>query len=266
MIFAGLDVNLDFGEAGDVGKGLSVVWILVTSRDDQTLACQRVRGRPRVSVHIRVYLMTVVDAAQLNRFLSSLSQRHAGAAALAEDTFVGDLVILRIAAQALGGDLLQPLLGLHADGVCGAGHGVRGLAAARHTAPRHVLTVRAPAHVALLPRHTQHFGGHAMHIDDSFRSEVADSGLEADASVGFDQRQAIETRRTADVATHGDADAAHFGANALGSARDSFAPVELFRAAIERLLNESAGGVRPLSSRIRRSEGRLAFGGIDLRG
>ena len=74
--------------------------------------------------------MAVVRAAELDRALRRLRQRHAGAAALAEDALVGDLVILGLPAEILRRDLLQLLLRVHPRGVRRARHRVDGLAAA----------------------------------------------------------------------------------------------------------------------------------------
>ena len=125
--------------------------------------------------------VAVVDAAEFDGALRGLRQSHAGAAALAEDALVGDLVILGLAAEILGRDLLQLLLGVHRRRVRRARHRVRRLAAAGDAGPRQVLRRVAPGDVALLPRHAEHLGGHAVDVDHRLGAEVADAGLECRA-------------------------------------------------------------------------------------
>ena len=97
--------------------------------------------------------------------LRGLRQSHAGAAAFAEDALVGDFVVLRFAAQILGRDLLQLLLGVHRDRMRRARHRVRGLAATGDAGPRQILRRVSPGDFALFPRHAQDLGGHAVDID-----------------------------------------------------------------------------------------------------
>src|SRR5579883_251465 len=137
--------------------------------------------------------MPVVDATHLDGFLRRLSQRHARAAALPEHLLVGDIVLFRTAAEALGGDLLQALLSLHRNRMRRASHRVRSLASAGYAGPGQMLGVRAPAHIALLPRYAEDFGCHAVNVDHRFGPKVSNSRLEAEAAVRFDQHQAVKS-------------------------------------------------------------------------
>ena len=149
--------------------------ILVFGRRDQSLSGQRRDGSLGVFVHVLGRFVTVVDAAQLDGVLRRLRQRHALAAALVEDAFVRDFVLLRLAAVGLGRDFLQLLLAVHGHGVRRPRHGVSGLAASGDAGPGQVLGGIAPGDIALLPRHAQHFGHYAVNIADRFRAQVADS-------------------------------------------------------------------------------------------
>ena len=88
--------------------------------------------------------VAVVDAAQLDGALGGLRQRHAGAAAFAEDALVGDLVVLGLAAEILAAICCSLSLASIADGVRRARHGVGGLAAAGRAGPRQVLAPCCP--------------------------------------------------------------------------------------------------------------------------
>ena len=52
-------------------------------------------------------LMAVIDSAEFDGVLRGLSQRHACAAAFAENAFSAEFVIFRLATQNFCGDLLQ---------------------------------------------------------------------------------------------------------------------------------------------------------------
>ena len=142
--------------------------------------------------------MAVVDAAQLNRALSGLRQRHAAAVALAEDALVRDLVILGPAAETLRRDLLQLLPRVHRGRVCGARHRMGRLAAAGHAGERKIVGGVAPDDVALLPWHAENFRARAMDVDHRFSSQVADPGLEGDAAVRLYNEKSVEADRAAD--------------------------------------------------------------------
>ena len=184
VILAGFDVDFDFGKASDEGKRRrrradSCPW-----PRHQALARQRRRRCHRELIDVLGQLVAVVDAAELDGALRGLRQGHARAAAFAEDALVRHLVILGLAAEILRGDLLQFL----------ASRPSPPRDAARVMAwvvwlppemqrPRQILRRVAPGDVALLPRHAEHFGGHAVHVADRFGTEVADAGLDANPAI-----------------------------------------------------------------------------------
>ena len=65
VIFAGLDVDLDFGKARDIGKRLAVAGIVIFGGRHQTLARHRRDRRLGQFVQVRRRFVAVVDAAQL---------------------------------------------------------------------------------------------------------------------------------------------------------------------------------------------------------
>src|SRR5271155_1641569 len=85
-----------------------------------------------------------------------------------------------------------------------------------------------------------------MDIHHRFRSQVADSRLEADSAFGRDDQQPVKADGAADVAAERYAHAAHSRADALRLTRHSFLPAELFGAAIERIFQKRAGRVLTL--------------------
>ena len=107
---AGLDVDLDFGEPGDEGmrgwpsRGYVSRATPISPCPASAAADAFVNG-----VDVLRHFVAVVLAAELDRLLRRLRQRHA-APPPAEDAFVGDLVVLRPAAERLRRDLLQLLL------------------------------------------------------------------------------------------------------------------------------------------------------------
>src|ERR1700735_1144610 len=264
VVFAGLDVDLDFGKARDIGERLAVARIVVLRGSHQALARDRRDGRLGQFVQVRRRFVTVVDAAELDRALSRLRQCHAAAVALAEDALARDLVVLGSAAETLRCDLLQLLPRIHRGGVSGARHRVGRLAAAGYAGERKVVGAVAPDDIALFPWHTENFRTRAMHIDNRLSSQVADSGLEGDAPVRLYDEKPIEADRAADETTERDADAAHLRADPFRSSRHSVLPFELLGAAIEGLLEKRAGRMQPRSISINRcAEWRLAFGTVD---
>ncbi len=144
--------------------------------------------------------MAIVGAAELDSALRGLRQRHSPAAAFMRHTFVGDNVILGLAAEILGRNLLQLCDAVRGHRMRRARHGVGGLAAAGGARPRQILRRVAPGDVALFPRHAEEFRDHAMHVGPGFRSEIADAGLDVDAAIGLDDKKPIEPYRAAGVA------------------------------------------------------------------
>ena len=86
--------------------------------------------------------------------------------------------------------------------------------------------------------------------------------LDVQPAVRLDDKQPVESDRAADEAAGGHADAAHFGAAALGL-RLPLIPVERLVPLVERFLDERAGDVEPLPVRQRRTDVRLAFRHVD---
>ena len=142
---------------------------------------------------------------------------------------------------------------------------VRRLAAAGDAGPGQVLARVAPRQLALLPRHADHFRGHAMRVAHRLRAEVADAGLDVHPAVGFDHEEAVEADRAGDERAHRHADAADLRALALPDPGRGFplVPLEELAAAIERLLDEGARGVCARALRRRGPEHGLAFGRVD---
>ena len=207
--------------------------------------------------------VAIVFAAEFNRALRRLRKSHPRAGALAEDALIRDLVILGFAAQALRGDLLELLPGIHRHRMGGAGHRVRRLAAAGHARERKMLRRVAPHDVALFPGDAENLRAGAMDIDHRFGSQISDSGLEAHPAIGRDDEQPVEADGAADVAAQRYADAAHFGADPFGAARHPLLPVELLRAALQRFLEKCAGRVLKLALH-RRPVLRFAFRTVDV--
>src|SRR5205823_14635812 len=94
----------------------------------------------------------------------------------------------------------------------GARHRVGRLAAGGHAGPWQVLRRIAEHDVALLPRHVEHLGGHAVDVKGRMRAEIAYPRLELDPSIGLDDEQRVEADRAAGKRADGDADPARLGA------------------------------------------------------
>src|SRR5260370_11360123 len=135
-------------------------------------------------------LVAVVDATQLNRVLRGLRQSHTGAT-LAENTLIGDLVLLRFATKLLGRDFLELLLRVHRRRVCGPCHRVSCLAAAGHAGEGKVLSRVTPHNIALFPWHTENFSARAVYVDYRLRSQVADPRLEGDPPIRFNNYKSV---------------------------------------------------------------------------
>src|SRR5215831_18482221 len=98
--------------------------------------------------------MTVVNAAEIDGPFGGLCERHARAAAFAENALVGHLVIFGFATEILGRDLLQLVLGVESHSIGRACMRVSGLATARWATPREISGSAAPGDLAFLPWHT----------------------------------------------------------------------------------------------------------------
>ena len=204
--------------------------------------------------------MTVELAAEGDRARRGLRVgQPARRIAFAEHPLVADRVIVRRSAQILRRDLLQLPLRIHRAGVIGARHGVRRLAADRQAGPRQSLAGVAPIDDDLLPRHLEHVGGDTREIDHRMRAEIADTRLHIQLAVGTDRHQPVVADRSGSVRSDRDADAGHLRSVSLAGASRARGPVELLRAAIERVLHERAGDVTPSALRIGRTVERLAF-------
>ena len=166
------------------------------SRDaHQTLACQRGHRLLGEAVDVGRRFVPVVLAAQLDRLLRGLGERHAAPTTLPRDPLVGHVVVLRPASEHLGGDLLQLPARVHACRVRRAGHGVGRLTAARNAGPGKIARRVAPADVHLLPGNTKHLGGDTMAVEDGFRPMVADARLDRQSAIRFDDAEAIKSCR-----------------------------------------------------------------------
>ena len=154
--------------------------------------------------------MAIIDAAQLYRALSGLGQCHAGSTPFSKDTLISDLVILRLAAETLRRDFLEPFPSGHRHRIRCACHRVCGLAAARHAGERQVLRGVAPDDIALVPGDAENLRSHAMDVNDRLRPQIANAGLEGDPAVGLHDEKPVEADRAAVVNAQGYADATHF--------------------------------------------------------
>src|SRR4051812_6661248 len=107
--------------------------ILVAGRHHQSLPRERLNRSLGNSIDFGIaYFVSVVDSTKLDRALRGFRQAHPGAAALAEDAFVRNLIVFRFAAEFLGCNFLQPLAAFGRNGMRCTRHGMRSLAAARY--------------------------------------------------------------------------------------------------------------------------------------
>src|ERR1700757_3761584 len=97
VVFASFNIDFDLREAGYVGERLAIARIFVLSRGHETLPGQRGNGRFRYLIHIVRWLMSIIFAAQLNRMLRGLRERHPSAA-LAKDALIRNFILFRLAA------------------------------------------------------------------------------------------------------------------------------------------------------------------------
>ena len=194
--------------------------------------------------------------------LAACARAHASAASLAEYALIGNHIVVGLSAEVLGGNLLQFLDGVGGRDVGCTSHRVSGLAAARGASPREVPRGLAPGDFNLLPWHSDHFGGDAVAIVYRLGSQIADTALHVHVAIRLDDKQSVESDGTAYERAGRDADAADFGAAALGL-HLALIPVEQLTPAVERFANEAAGDIGPLAAN-RRANFRLARGALIL--
>src|SRR4029077_7050143 len=167
-------------------------------------------------------------------------------------------------AERLGGNFLKLRDRIGRRGVRRARHGVRRLAAGRNAGPREVLARVPENDLALLPGHTEHFGGHAVHVERRVRAVVADARLELELAVRTDDEHAVETGRPARERADRHARAADLRTIPLAAARLLLVPVEQLGAFVERFLHERARDIGLLIARRNaRTELGLAGGRVD---
>ena len=222
------------------------------------------RGCLRHGVNVGGQLVAVELAAERNRACGGLRVGQASRRiAFPEHALVADRVVVRRAAEILRRDLLQLLLRVHRAGVIRARHRVRRLAADREAGPRQALARVAPVDDDLVPRHLEHVGGDAREIDHRMRAEIADAGLHVQLAVGPDRHQSVEADRAgARAGRPRRRRRVTFDPLPLAGARRARRPIELLRAAIERLLHERARDVAASAFRIGRPVERFALGRI----
>src|ERR1019366_912141 len=115
-----------------------------------------------------------------------------------------------------------------------------------------------PHDVALFPGDAENLRTRAVDIDHRLRSQISNSGLEADPALGRDDEKSIEAGGAAYVAAERHAHPAYFGSDPLGAARHSLLPLKLLGAALECFLEKCAGRVLKLAI-YRRPVGRLTL-------
>src|SRR6516225_631591 len=140
---------------------------------------------------------------------------------------------------------------------------VRRLAATRDAAPRQVLAGVAPGDVHLLPWHADHLGRHAMAVAHRLGAEVPDARLDVHPPIGLDDEQTVVAGRARDKGARGHTVAANLGSLPLAAHRFALVPAELFRAPIERLLDERARRKRAFPTRVGWAELRLSLRRVD---
>ncbi len=128
------------------------------------------RGRRHCEfIYILGQVVAIVDAAELNSALRGFCQGHSRASTLSEDAFIGDVVIVRLAAKILGRNFLQLFSRVHGDRMRGARHGMGRLAATGRAGPGQILPCVTPCDFTFFPRHAKQFGDHAMHVRPGLR-------------------------------------------------------------------------------------------------
>src|ERR1035437_1713189 len=96
-----------------------------------------------------------------------------------------------------------------------------------------------------------------MHVGPGFSSHIAYAGLDIEPAIGFDNKQSVKADGAAGIASQSDADPAHLRSVAFAGAYFQFVPFELLGPAVQRFLDECAGGIL-LLARCERSERSLA--------
>src|ERR1039457_2959192 len=115
----------------------------------------------------------------------------------------------------------------------------------------------------ILPGHAEQFRAHPMDVYHVRRPQIANPGLERDASIRLDDEQPVEADRPADVTAQRHADAAHLRTDPLWRSRHPLAPLELLCTAVESFSEECTGCMLPLPFDCR-SELRLALRAVDV--
>src|SRR5216683_2737594 len=102
-----------------------------------------------------------------------------------------------------------------------------------------------------------------MTIAHRLGSEVANPRLDVHPAIGLDDEQPVVAGRSGNERARRDAVTANLRALTLAALRLALVPPEHLRAAIERLFDERASRVCPLTARVRRTERRFAFRRVD---
>ena len=204
--------------------------------------------------------MAVVFAAELDRLLGRLRQRHAGTTALTRHTFVGHLEVFGTPPKTLGRNFLQLPDGIRRGRMRRPRRGVDCLASAGHARPRQMPGRVAPDQLALVPRHTKQFSRDPVRIGHRLGPEITDARMDVQAPVGLHDDQAVESGGASHKRAHRNADTADL--RAMSGSILAIVPLEKIRPTVERLLDEGAGRVGPLPSCVGLPELRPAFGGV----
>src|SRR5215472_2399987 len=99
-----------------------------------------------------------------------------------------------------------------------------------------------------------------MHVADGFCTEISDTGLYGNASVGLDQEQAVISNGTCVECAGRDPQPTHLGPTSFRLG-DTLLPAKLLRTLIECFFQKRAGGV-PALTIARRTEKRFSFGAV----
>ena len=188
---AGLDVDFDFGEAGDERIGLAIARIVVACDAHQPEAGQRRARRLRHRVDIARQLVSVELAAAFDRAFGSL--RPGQSTARPGDAVAADAIRIRVPTELERGELLELRLRIRARGEVRAGMRMGGLTAGLNGAPRHVVARVAPRHDDVLPGEVEHLGAHTRGVDHREGAEVADALMDVHLAVGLDREQSVDS-------------------------------------------------------------------------
>src|SRR5258708_5710353 len=200
VVLTGFDIDFDLGETRHIGMGHAVPRVVVAGGSHQSLAGQCRDGCLSRFVDVRWRFVAIVLTAEFNSALSGPGKSHPRAVPLPEDTLIRDRIILGFTAQALRCDVLEFLRGIHCHRVSSTGHCMRRLAAAGHTCEGKMLRRVAPDNIALFPWDAENLRGSAVNVDHRFRSQISNSRLESDATIGGDDEKSVEPSSATDVA------------------------------------------------------------------